>query len=260
MQPGSELIAAKAAPGVWEQLDLVPGPASRQGDLAGLIEVEWVVDYDELTTTLTGVTPAVTVEPVTISGRPLVSYSSPVSPELSAATTAIIHDSFGLFFRNKLGPLFETATFVPTFSHPIPDAARPFVYDTDQIIFEIAERNFLRDFIGTGTAGHLAAALADDFVQMPVSFDRDEDIVRFDVPVGGPGDLRYLIVETNVSATVVLDDLNNVDIPAGEGAWPNEITPDAKRYGFEIVNLSGTTDIELPTSVTVTGAFVITIE
>ena len=256
---GSELIAAQAAPGVWDQLDLVSSPASRQGDLADLIDVEWVIDYDDATPTLSGVDPVVTVEPIAIAGRPVVTYASPSRPELSSAPTTIIHDSFGLFFRNKLGPLFVDATFLPTFSHPIPDAARPLVSGSEQIVFEIAERNVLRDFIGTGTAGHLAAALADDFTQTPVTYVRNGDVVEFDVPLGGLGDLNYLIVETSVGSTVIIDDLNAIAIAPDEGAWPNEIRPAATRYGFEVMDLSGPTVVSLPESVTVTGAFVITI-
>ncbi|MDJ0496802.1 MAG: hypothetical protein QNJ89_03165 [Acidimicrobiia bacterium] len=256
---GSELIAAAAAPGVWDQLDLVSSPASRQGDLAGLINVEWVIDYNDVTPTLSGVDPVVTVEPITIVGRPLVTYASPSRPELSSSPTAIIHDSFGLFFRNKLGPLFEDATFLPTFSHPIPDAARPLVSGSEQVVFEIAERNVLRDFIGTGTAGHLAAAFADDFAQTPVTYDRDGSLVSFDVPGGDPGDLRYLIVTLDTASTVVLHDLYDVIIDPSEGAWPNEITPDASRYGFEVMDTTGPTVIPLPESITVTEAFVITI-
>jgi hypothetical protein len=257
---GSELIAASIAPGVWDQLDLVASPASRQGDLADLINVEWVIEYDDYTPTLTGVDPVITVESITISGRPLVSYASPSNPQLSSVSTAIIHDSFGLFFRSKLGPLFEDVTFFPMFSHPIPDAARPLVTGSEQIVFEIAERNVLRDFIGTGTAGHLAAALAEDFTQTPVTFTRDGQDVVFDVPTGNPTDLRYLIVEASATSTVVVDDLYDTDIGPTEGAWPNEITPGASRYGFEVMDTTGPTVVSLPQSVTVTGAFVITIE
>jgi hypothetical protein len=257
---GSETIAAAIAPGVWDQLDLVASPAGRQGDLADLINVDWEIEYDDHTPTLTGVDPAVTVEGIAITGRPLVTYASPSSPELSDTATAIIHDSFGLFFRNKLGPLFEDVTFLPMFSHPIPDDARPFLVGSEQIFFEIAERNVLRDFIGTGTAGHLAAALADDFAQTPVPFTRDGEDVRFNVPAGDPTDLRYLIVEASVAKNVIIDDLYSVAIGPTEGAWPNEITPDASRYGFEVMDATGTTVITLPESVNVTGAFVITIE
>jgi hypothetical protein len=257
---GSELIAAKAAPGVWNTLDRISSPASIRGDLSDLIDVEWVIDYNEVTSTLAGVTPNVTVESIAIAGRPVVSYSSPAAPELSEQTTVFVHDSFGYHFRNKLGPLFETATFLPMFSHPIPDAARPFVTGSDQIVFEVAERNALREFIGTGTAGHLAAALADDYSQTPVTFDRDGSNVLFDIPAGSPGDLRYLIVATDVDDTVIIGDINELDIGPTEGAWPNEITPDATRYGFEIMELSGPLEIPLEPSVAVTGAFIITIE
>jgi hypothetical protein len=257
---GSELIAAKAAPGVWSQLDLVASPASRQGDLAGLIGVDWVIDYYDLTPTLPGVTPTVTVESATIAGRPLVTYASPGNPQLSPLSTVVIHDSFGLFFRNKLGPLFEDVAFLPTYSHPITDAARSYVTSSDQIVFETTERNVLRDFIGTGTAGHLAAAMADDFAQTPVAFNRDGSDVVFDVPSGSSGDLRYLIVETDVVNTVVIDDIDAVAIGPDEGAWPNEITPDATRYGFEVMAATGQMVVPLGPAVTVTAAFVITIE
>ncbi len=257
---GSELIAGRAAPGVWDQLDLFASPASRQGDLAGIIGVDWVIEYEEMTPTLSGVTPAVTVESIAISGRPLVTYASPGSPELSSLATVVVHDSFGLFFRNKLGPLFEDVTFLPTFSHPIPDAARPFVTASEQIVVEVVERNVLRDFIGTGTAGHLAAALADDFSQTPVTYTRNGDNVDFTIPAGSAGDLRYLIVVADVSSTVTLDDLNDVDILVTDGAWPNEITPDASRYGFEIMDSGGTMQLPLPDTVNVTAAFVVVVE
>jgi len=256
---GSELIATQAAPGVWANLDVVPSPASRQGDLATIMGVEWVVDYDELTPTLTGVAPVVTVEGVTIAGRPLVSYSSPPSPELSDVPTAVIHDSFGLFFRNKLGPLFEDVSFLPTFSHPIPDAARTFLVNSEQIVIEIVERNLIRDFIGTGTAGHLMAALADDFAQTPVAFARVGEEVDFTLPGGSPGDLRYLVVVTD-SSTAVIGSSDDIDIPVSEGAWPNEITADASRYGFEIVGTPGTLRLPLPSSVDVISAFVVVVK
>ncbi len=257
---GAELIAEQVAPGVWDQLDLVASSSSRQGDLAGLIGVDWVIDYEELTPTLTGVTPIATVETATIAGRPVVTYASASSPQLSSQSTAIIHDSFGLFFRNDLGPLFEQSAFLPMFSHPITDDARPFVVISEQIVFEVAARNGLRATIATGTAGHLAAALAADFVQTPVTFVRDGLNMVFDVPGGDPADLRYLIVEANVAATVVIGDLYELAIGPTEGAWPNEITPDATRYGFEIMDSSGPVVVELPDTITITGAFVITIE
>ncbi len=147
---GSEHIATLAAPGVWSGMDMVPTPAARQGDLADLIGVPWVVTYGDPVPTLTGVAPTVTVESASIAGRPLVSYDSPSNPGLSSIPTAVIHDSYGLFFRNKLGPIFEDVTFVPNFSHPITDDARPFVESSDQIVLEVVERNALRDFIGTG--------------------------------------------------------------------------------------------------------------
>ena len=256
---GSEHVAAMAAPGVWAEMDLVPTPAARQGDLADLIGVPWVVTYDDPVPTLPGVTPMVTVESVTIANRPLVTYHSASNPNLSPVQTAVIHDSYGLFFRNKLGPLFEDVTFVPNFSHPIPDDARPFVTASDQIVLEVVERNLLRDFIGTGTAGHLAAALADDFTQTPVAYSRIGDEVEFTVPPAGAGTLRYLVVEVDAASTVVIGDFSDVDIPASEPAWPNEITPDASRYGFEIMGSPSPLRLPLPSSVSVTSAFVIVV-
>ena len=253
---GSELIASLAAPGVWNGLQIVDEPASRQGDLADIIGVDWVVEYDELMPTLDGVTPVVTVESVTISGRPLVTYSSPSNPKLSRLSTAVIHDSFGLFFRNKLGPLFEEVTFLPTFSHPIADEARVFLTGTEQIVLEVVERNLLRDLLGTGTAGHLAAALADGFAQSPVTFTRDGGAVDFSLPAGNLEDLRYLVVEAETAATVVIGSSSDFGGPA----WPNEITPEASRYGFEIVDTSTTLRLPLPASVDVISAFVVVIE
>ncbi len=257
---GSELISDWVATGVWDQADLVASSASRAGDLAGLVGVNWIIDYEELTPTFAGVTTTDTVESETIAGRPLVSYTGTPGMGLSAQPTAIIHDSMGLFFRNKLGPLFEQAAFVPNFSHPITDAARPFVVDSEQIVLEVVERNVLRDFIGAGTAGHLAAALADDFAQTSVSFTRVGQEVDFTIPAGDPTDLRYLIVVTDAASTVIIDDLNDVGIDLSVGAWPNEITPDASRYGFEIVVSGGSMQLPLPTSVDVTDAFVVVIE
>ncbi|MEA3503429.1 MAG: S-layer homology domain-containing protein, partial [Actinomycetota bacterium] len=257
---GSEHIAAMAAPGVWAEMDMVPTPTTRQGDLADLIGVPWVVTYDDPVPTLLGVPPTVTVKSATIAGRPLVSYNSPTSSSLSSVRTAVIHDSYGLFFRNKLGPLFEDVTFVPNFSHPITDDARPFVTASDQIVLEVVERNALRDFIGTGIAGHLVAALADDFAQTPVAYSRVGDEVEFTVPPAGAGALRYLVVEADVSSTVVIGSFSDVDIPASEPAWPNEITPNATRYGFEIVGTPGTLRLPLPASVSVTSAFVVVVE
>jgi hypothetical protein len=253
---GSELIAGRAAPGVWAGLQIVETAASRQGDLADIIGVDWVVEYDEFTPTLSGVTPTVNVETVTISGRPLVTYSSPGNPQLSQLPTAVIHDSFGLFFRNKLGPLFEDVTFVPTFSHPISDGALTVLTDSEQIVLEVVERNLLRDLIGTGTAGHLAAALADDFDQSPATFTRDGDEIDVSLPAGSPGDLRYLVVEAATSATVVIGSLSDLSGPA----WPNEITPEASQYGFEIVDSPTTLRLPLPASVDVISAFVVVIE
>jgi hypothetical protein len=258
----SEHIAALAAPGVWSQMDIVPTPASRRGDLADIISVTWVEEYDDPIPTLSGVTPVVTIETADIFGRPLVSYASPGHPELSAVATVVIHDSAGLFFRNKLGPLFQSVTFVPMYSHPIPDDVRPYVVDSEQVILEVVERNLARDFVGTGTAGHMAATLADDFTQTSVGFVRNGDIVDFAIPAGSSGDLRYLIVVADVSATVTLHDLNEVDIPASAGAWPNEMSSDASRYGFELVESAASTlQISLPAaSVNVTDAFVVVVE
>jgi hypothetical protein len=259
---GSELIAAAAAPGVWDQLDLVRSPASRQGDLASAINFEWVIDYDEQTPTLAGVNPDIGVLfDIAIAGRPIVTYSSPSNPELSDVPTAIIHDSFGMFFRNKLGPLFADVTFLPTFSHPIPDAAVPYVTGSEQIVIEVVERNVLRDFLGTGTAGMLAAVLADDFAQSPVVHNRDGETVDFTIPGGTPGDLRYLVVELDTASLpgpIFIDDSDA--FTAAGPAWPDELTGDTGRYGFEIVIDSGVMELPLPSSVSVDAAFVVVIE
>jgi hypothetical protein len=170
----------------------------------------------------------------------------------------VIHDSFGLFFRNKLGPLFEDVTFLPTFSHPIPDDARAFVTGSEQVVLEVVERDLVRDLIGTGTAGHLVAALADDFAQTPVTFVRSGNEVEFTLPSGSPGDLRYLVVVADVSSTVVIG--SSSDISDGEVAWPNEITAEASRYGFEIVDSPTSLRLPLPASVDVTAAFVVVVE
>ena len=260
---GSELIAMEAAPGVWDQLDLESGLASRQGDLATIIGVDWVVDYMEMTPTLAGVTPDVDVSTsIFISNRPVVRYSSASSPELSDTSTAIIHDSFGMFFRNKLGPLFEDATFLPTFTHPIPDDALLFMTASEQIVVEVVERNVVRDFIGTGTAGMLAAVFAEEFAQATVSHSRNAEAVDFVIPAGSPGELRYLVVEldtSGLSGPLFIGDPGDVDIAAGEGAWPDELTPDTSRYGFEIMVPSGAMQLPLPSSVTVTAAYVIVV-
>jgi hypothetical protein len=261
---GSELIADRAAPGVWGQLDLVASPAVRSGDLASLINVDWKINYDEQTPTLAGVTPDTNVlSSITISGRPLVAYTSPSSSVLSSSSTAIIHDSFGMFFRNKLGPLFESATFLPTFSHPIPDAATPYVSGAEQVVVEVVERNVLRDFIGTGTAGMLASVLADDFAQTSVTHSRSGEAVNFTIPASPAGTLRYLVVELDTSALtapVFIGDPDDVNIAPTVGAWPDEITKDTTRYGFEIMVPSGNMQIPLPASVSVSDAYLIVVE
>ena len=259
---GSELMATAAAPGVWDQLSLVASPAVRQGDLATIIGVTWVEEYAEQTPTLSGVTPEVTVHwSITIGeeARPLVTYSSPSAPVLADPTTAVIHDSFGMFFRNKLGPLFEDVTFVPTFSHPIPDDALSFITGSDQILIEVVERNVLRDFLGAGFAGTLAAALADDFTQATVAHSRNGEKVSFTIPSGAPGDLRYLIVEldtSGISGPIFIDDAGDL----GGEPWADEIDPAATRYGFEISVDSGSMELPLPSSLNVTDAYVIVIE
>jgi hypothetical protein len=132
---GSELIASAAAPGVWDQLDLVAAPASRQGDLANIMGAPGLREYDEQTPTLAGVTPSVTLESgghlrgAPWSPTPVRRAANWPTPLLRSFTTHL-----GCFFRNKLGPLFEDVTFVPTFSHPIPDDALPFVTGSDQIV------------------------------------------------------------------------------------------------------------------------------
>jgi hypothetical protein len=261
---GSELLADRAAPGVWDQLDLVASPAARQGDLAGLIGVDWEIEYDEQTPTLTGVSPDVEVlSSITIAGRPLVTYTSPSSPVLSDSNTAIIHDSFGMFFRNKLGPLFEAATFLPTFSHPVADDAVPYLTSAEQIVVEVVERNVLHDFIGTGTAGMLAAVLADDFAQTPVVHSRHGEAVDFTIPASPAGALRYLVVDLDTSglaSSVFIGDSDDVDIASTDGAWPDELTKATSRYGFEIMVPSGSMQIPLPSSVTVTDAYLIVVE
>ncbi len=261
---GSRLLSDQAAPGVWDQLDLVPSAAVRQGDLAGIIGSDWEIAYDEQTPTLSGVTPSVDVlSSITIATRPLVTYASPSNPVLADSNTAIIHDSFGMFFRNKLGPLFENATFIPTFSHPIPDAGLPYLTAGDQIVVEVVERNVLRDLIGTGTAGLLAAALADDFTKTAVPYSRNGETVDFTIPAGSPGQLRYLIVDLDTSAltdSIFIGDPGAVDIDPTEGAWPDEIARDTTRYGFEIMVSSGNMTLPLPSSVTVTAANIIVVE
>ena len=230
--------------------------------MATAIGVDWVIEFDEQTPTLPGVAPTITIESVAISGRPLVSYSSPTRPELSDSATIVIHDSFGMFFRNKLGPLFEDVTFLPTFSHPIPDAALPFVTGSEQIVIEVVQRNVMRDFLGTGTAGMLAAALADDFTQTVVAHNRDGETVDFTIPAGAPGDLRYLIVEldtSGLSGALFLEDPADVDTWTGP-AWPDELTADSTVYGFEIMVDSGAMELPLPSSVSVNAAYVIVIE
>ncbi len=260
---GSELIAALAAPGSWNSLDLMATPASRQGDLASILGVDWEIDYDEQSPALTGVTPMVTEQSIAISGRPLITYTSSAAPELEDRATVVIHDSFGMFFRNKLGPLFENVTFLPTFTHPIPDDGGAFVINSDQIVIEVVERNVLRDFIGTGTAGMLASILADDFTPTAVANTRNGEQVDFTIPTGSPGDLRYLIVELDTSGLMgptFIGDPTVVDIPWTEGAWPDELTLETTRYGFEVMVESGTMTVPLPSSVSVTAAYVIVIE
>jgi hypothetical protein len=261
---GSELLAARAAPGVWDELELVASPASRLGDLASLIPYEWEITYDEQTPTLAGVAPDVDVlTSITIAGRPLVTYASPGSPVLSDINTAIIHDSFGMFFRNKLGPLFEDATFVPTFTHPIPDAALPYMTASEQIVIEVVERNVLRDFVGTGTAGMLAAVFADELAHTAVTHTRNGESVDFAIPSSPSGGLRYLVVELDTSGlfgSEYIGDPADVTLEADEGAWPDELTRETSRYGFEIMVPSGSMQLPLPGSVAVTAAYIVVVE
>jgi hypothetical protein len=167
-----------------------------------------------------------------------------------------------MFFRSKLGPLFEDATFLPTFTHPIPDDALLFMTASEQVVVEVVERNVLRDFIGTGTAGMLAAVFAGEFAQNAVTHSRNGEAVDFMIPVGPSDELRYLVVELNtsgLSGPLFIGDPGDVDITDGEGAWPDEITPDTSRYGFEILVPSGSMQLPLPSSVTVTAAYVIVV-
>ena len=134
---------------------------------------------------------------------------------------------------------------------------------SDQIVIEVVERNVLRDFIGTGTAGMLASVLADDFVKTPVAHSRNGGAIDFTIPAGTPGELRYLVVELDTSALtepVFIGDPDDVDIAPNEGAWPDELGKDTTRYGFEVMVPSGTMQLPLPSSVTVTAAYVITVE
>jgi hypothetical protein len=259
---GSELIAAKAAPGSWDATTVSAQSATRAGDLAGLLGIEWIVGYDRYATAFPGVTPAVATEGVDIALRPVVRYQSPAAPGVWSDRTAIIHDSFGLLFRQLLGPLFEDVAFLPTFSHPVPDDVRPFVIDADQLVIEVVERNVVRDLLVAGTAGQLAAALADDYPKVAVTHVRSGDQVEFAIPAASPGEeLRYLIVEADVTQAVLLRDDDDIDIGPDQGAWPNELQPDTGRYGFEVLDpAGGALQINLPQSATVTGAYVIVVE
>jgi hypothetical protein len=257
---GSELIASKAAPGVWDELGLVSSPASRQGDLATLIGVDWLLQYDEQTPTLAGVTPSVDVSTVTISNRPLVTYTSPSDPVLPDDVTVVIHDSFGMFFRNKLGPLFEKVTFIPTFSHPLPDVAAGRVEESNQVVIEVVERNVLRDFLGAGMAGALAASLSDSFAHTAAVHQRIGESVTFTIPAAAGAELRYLIVELDTSGlsdSIFIGDPN--DFESGN-PWPDEIAPGASLYGFETLVDSGPMQLPLPSSVTVSAAYVVVVE
>jgi hypothetical protein len=169
----------------------------------------------------------------------------------------MLHDSFLYHASNKLGPLYREVTFIPWLAYPLADGTLPFITGSDRIVIETAERNVTLDLIGTGTAGQLAAALADDFTQTPVTFGRDGDEVTFTLPTGSG--LRYLVVEADVADTVVLASRYDVDIPATEAAWPNELNSEASRYGFEILGSPTTLRVPLPGSVTVTDAFVIVV-
>jgi len=254
---GAELMAAEAAPGVWNEAVVSASPASRAGDLAAILGIDWRIDYEDHATALPGATTDVIVEPVTTHGRPVTTYESSGSAALDPTRTVMLHDSFLYHASNKLGPLYEQVTFVPWFAYPVADPVRPFLTASDRIVIETAERNVAIDLIGTGTAGQLAAALADDFTQTPVTFGRDGDEVAFTLPAGSG--VRYLVVEADVSETVDLGSRYDIDIPATEPAWPNELNPEASRYGFEILGTPTTLRVPLPQSVTVTGAFVIVV-
>jgi hypothetical protein len=255
----SEEIGRVAAPGVWDRLDLLASPASRQGDLATLIDVEWVIEYTDLTTKLSGVTPDVVDEGVVTAGSPVFTYNSPGHPELEPRPTVMLQDSFGLFAQSKLGPLFERATFI-TNPFPLPDDVRALMTAGEQIVFESVERNFAYFLIGGGTAGHLVSVFADDFDQVGVTFNRIGDEVEFALPPADPSALRYLVVDVDVAETVGLHRIVRVDIPESEGAWPDRLLPETSRYGFEIVGAPSTLRLPLPASVDVNSAFVVTVE
>jgi len=254
---GAELMAAEAAPGVWDEAVVSTSPASRAGDLAAILGIDWRIDFEDHATALPGATTDVTVEPMTIHGRPVTTYESSGSATLDSTSTAVLHDSFLYHASNKLGPLYEHVTFIPWLAYPVADLVRPLLIGSDRIVIETAERNVAIDLIGTGTAGQLAAALADDFTQTPVTFGRDGDEVAFTIPAGSG--LRYLVVEADVAETVDLGSRYDVDIPAIEAAWPNELNPEASRYGFEILGSPTTLRVPLPASVNVTDAFVIVV-
>ncbi len=95
-----------------------------------------------------------------------------------------------------------------------------------------------------------------------MTFNRIGNEVSFTLPPAGSSSLRYLVVEVNATSTVILSSFDDVDIPAGEPAWPNEITADASRYGFEVMEslvVGNVLPLPLPTSVSVTSAYVIVV-
>ena len=256
----AEQIASRAATGSWSSFGLASTPASQRGDLADLIGIEWITPYEDSFPALAGVEPTVTDTGALIDGRPIIGYTSPSDPAISSVTTAVLHDSFGRHLYNKLGPLFEEVVFLPSFASPIPDAARLYVQESEQIVIEVVERNLPWTLIGVGAAGHLVAALADDFAQTSVPFSRDGTEVVFELGSADPGALRYVIVEARVDSPVIIRSEQVVNIPPSQGAWPPAMYPDTSLYGIEIVGEPTTLRLPLPAAVDVIAAFVVVVE
>jgi hypothetical protein len=256
----AEGIADLAAPGVWAGMSTRTSISERNGDLADILGVEWPFVDTVYTTVRTGVTSTVTDEGLDIAGRPVVRYVSPGGSGLSPATTVMIHDSMAYPLRTGLGPLFEDITFLPTFENEIPDAALPYLASADRILVERVERSAVSQWVGAGMAGRLAAAFADEFAQTSVTYSRSADNVQFTLPAPAGDALRYLVVGVDVDATYSIRLSSSLELEPDEGAWPDRLVPDTTRYGFELIGGPTTIDLPIPAAVTITEAFVITIQ
>jgi hypothetical protein len=256
----AERIAERAAPGVWDMAEIDANVEPDRGDLAAFMGIEWPSSDTIFRTALTGVTPTITNEGVTIEDRPVVGYSTAAGHGASTLETVTLHDSTTYALRNQIGPLFEHIVFVPSAEDEIPDDALPYLVDSEQIIVGIVERNVLGHWNRSGFAGSMAAALADDFPHTAATWNPVADGVTFDLPAPAGDSLRYLVLGLDSDTTVTIDTRTSAQLAPDEGAWPDRVVPGTTRYGFELMDGAATLTLPIPSSVTITEAFVITID